>query len=226
MTRHGEVVRALAAAGAVLLIGAACARPSAPSVARGKAVFGRCTPCHGDLGAGNAALGAPAIGGLPRWYVEQQLGNFRTGMRGYAPFDTAGIRMKSMSWTLEDSSDVVSVAMYVATLPAPHAAPTLHGDAAAGQTSFAVCAGCHQADASGNEATHAPPLAGRSDWYLLRQLHNFRSGWRGTNGADMWGTVMRPNAMPLDDAGMVNVLAYIATLGRHPTQDTTTHAAR
>src|SRR5262249_23197935 len=31
----------------------------------------------------------------------------------------------------------------------------------------------------GIESLAAPPLAGRESWYLLRQLHNFKSGARG-----------------------------------------------
>ncbi len=217
----------LLAAGALAVLTTACSAPQQVSVARGKAVFARCAPCHGDNGAGSREYGAPAIAGLPAWYVQTQLQNFQSGMRGYAPFDTADIRMKSMSWTLQDSTDLVSVARYVASLPVVRAPLTLHGDAAAGQASFAVCSGCHGPTASGNEGTHAPPLAGRSDWYLLRQLHNFRNGWRGTNNADMWGETMRPNAMPLDDAAMANVLAYIESLHPDTThQDTTTHASR
>jgi cytochrome c553 len=181
-------------------------------LARGEALYSYCQPCHGGEGQGDAAIGAPAIGGLPQWYVEAQLHNFKAGRRGYAPFDTAGIRMKSMSWTLADSAAVASVAQYVATLPQPGATPTVHGDTSAGQASFQLCMACHGASAEGNEALRAPPLSGRSDWYLLSQLHKFKSGWRGTDTADMWGQTMRANAMTLDDSGMVNVIAYIQTL--------------
>jgi cytochrome c553 len=199
-------------AGALLLMTTACLRVPEDGLARGEGLYDTCRPCHGGQGEGNQALAAPAIGGLPQWYVEAQLTNFNAGRRGYAPYDTSGIRMKSISWTLRDSASIASVAQYVASLPAPNAPATLSGNAAAGQGTFQLCMACHGAQAEGNEALHAPPLAGRSDWYLLSQLHKFKNGWRGTDTADMWGMTMRGNAMTLDDSSMVNVLAYIHSL--------------
>jgi cytochrome c553 len=210
MVRHGSARTA-----AVLVMvasAAACSRTPTPGLARGKAVYDTCVPCHGAAGQGNQLLGAPAIAGMPAWYVTAQLENFQAGRRGYAPFDTTGIRMKSMSWTLDIEGDVPSVAEYVASLAPAHPAPVLTGDAAAGQAAFVVCSACHGADGSGNEALHAPPLAGKDDWYLVAQLRKFRDGWRGTDTADIWGQTMRPNAMALDSAGMANVVAYIQTL--------------
>jgi cytochrome c553 len=195
----------------VLLLVASCAPQQ--GIARGKDLYDTCVPCHGRDGAGNKALGAPSIGGLPLWYVEAQLKTFQAGHRGYAPFDTSGIRMKTMSWSLDLEGDVGSVAAYVASLPRP-AVPggSVTGDATAGQATFAVCTTCHGPAAAGNEALHAPPLAGQHDWYLLAQLQKFHAGWRGTRPGDAWGMAMRPNAMALDPAAMQNVIAYIQTL--------------
>lgn len=204
-----------ARAGAAVLVAAsaaACGRAPAPGVARGKDVYKTCVPCHGAGGGGNQALAAPAIAGLPSWYVQAQLENFRAGRRGYAPFDTTGIRMKSMSWALDLEGDVQSVAEYVASLSPTNPAPVLTGDAAAGQATYLVCSACHGADGLGNETIHAPPLAGGSDWYHVAQLRKFRDGWRGTDSTDIWVQTMRPNAMALDSAAMVNVVAYIQTL--------------
>ncbi|MEC9086505.1 MAG: c-type cytochrome, partial [Pseudomonadota bacterium] len=41
------------------------------------------------------------------------------------------------------------------------------------------CTTCHGTDGRGNEGTEAPRLAGMEDWYLRRQLENFRAGIRG-----------------------------------------------
>lgn len=164
-------------------------------------------------GGGNQKLGAPAIAGLPQWYVQSQLEKFQAAQRGGTPFDTTGIRMKSMSWALDLPGDVESVAAYVAGMAPPNPVPALAGgDVQAGQATFQVCAACHGPDGKGNEAVHAPPLTGRSDWYLLTQLHKFKAGWRGAHPADTWGATMRPNALMLDDAAMANVVAYIQTL--------------
>lgn len=192
---------------------AACNQTPTPGVARGEALFDTCVPCHGADAGGNQKLGAPAIAGLPQWYLEQQLQNFQAAHRGGQAFDTTGIRMKTMSWSLDLPGDLESVAEFVASLPATNPAPVLEGgDAQAGQATFQVCSACHGPDAKGNEAVHAPPLVGQSDWYLLGQLHKFKAGWRGGDPADIWGATMRPNALMLDDQSMLNVVAYIQTL--------------
>jgi cytochrome c553 len=205
--------RTLATA-ALVVFAAACNRAPTPGLARGKALFNTCAHCHGAAGAGNRALAAPAIAGLPRWYVQAQLEGFQAAHRGYMPFDTTGMRMKSMAWTLDDSTDAASVAEYVASLAATNPAPLLRGGGGApGQATFQVCQACHGPAAKGNPATHAPPLSGASDWYLLSQLHKFKAGWRGTDPTDVWGMTMRAQAMMLaDSAAMKNVIAYIQTL--------------
>ena len=38
------------------------------------------------------------------------------------------------------------------------------------------CTTCHGTDGKGNEGVEAPRLAGMEDWYLRRQLENFRAG--------------------------------------------------
>jgi len=192
---------------------AACNETPTPGLARGEALFDTCVPCHGTQGAGNQELAAPNIAGLPQWYIVQQLQNFQAAHRGGTPFDTTGIRMKSMSWSLDLDGDLESVAEYVASLPRTNPAPVVvGGNAAAGQANFAVCTACHGQDGMGNEAVHAPPLVGQADWYLLSQLHKFKAGWRGADPADIWGSTMRPNALMLDDQSMLNVVAYIQTL--------------
>jgi cytochrome c oxidase subunit 2 len=60
---------------------------------------------------------------------------------------------------------------------------------------------------------NAPKLAGQSDWYLKRQLHNFKHGLRGGDASDVFGSQMAPMAATLaDDAAIDNVVAYINTL--------------
>ena len=191
----------------------ACTQKVVPGLARGEALFGTCAKCHGPQGGGNQHLAAPAIGGLPAWYVQAQLQGFMAAHRGYDPFDTNGIRMKSVSWSLDRPGDDSSVALYVASLTPPVPAPVLAAHPAAGQATFqGTCSMCHGPAAAGNAEVHAPPLAGRSDWYLVAQLRKFKSGARGANTADMWGSTMRAQAMMLDDSTMGNVIAYIQTL--------------
>jgi len=91
------------------------------------------------------------------------------------------------------------------------------GDATAGASFYAVCIACHGAQGEGNPALHAPKLAGQTDWYLIRQLKNFKSGARGTDEHDINGRLMAPMAATLpDDDAMANVVAYIKTLPDQP----------
>ena len=91
------------------------------------------------------------------------------------------------------------------------------GDAAAGKPLFAVCAACHGLQAEGNPALNAPKLSGQGDWYLKRQLKNFKSGARGTHDKDVFGKMMAPMAATLgDDAAIDNVVAYVRTLPDNP----------
>ena len=49
-----------------------------------------CAACHGANGEGNKAIKSPRIAGLPKWYVKEQTGKFRSGLRGAHPEDTPG----------------------------------------------------------------------------------------------------------------------------------------
>jgi len=180
---------------------------------RGASLFKLCSKCHGDQGEGNKSLAAPAISGLPDWYVLGQLNKFKEGIRGKHASDIAGMRMRAMGRTLNKEGDVEAVAAFVSNLARTNASPTLAGDAVAGEQNFAVCMACHGADAKGNKDLGAPPLKGSSDWYLLTQLKHFKTGIRGADPVkDALGATMAPMAQMLDDQSMLNVLAYIQTL--------------
>src|SRR6266705_3151509 len=101
------------------------------------------------------------------------------------------------------------------------------GDAAAGKPLYAVCTACHGAEGEGNPALNAPKLSGQGDWYLRRQLKNFKIGARGTHDKDVFGKMMAPMAATLaDDAAINNVVAYIKTLPDNPAPATTKGSAR
>lgn len=86
------------------------------------------------------------------------------------------------------------------------------GDAAAGQALFSTCSACHGAQAQGNVQLNAPKLSGQADWYLIRQLNDFKAGVRGAHEADIYGKQMIPFAATLvDDAAVRNVVAYIVS---------------
>ena len=92
-----------------------------------------------------------------------------------------------------------------------------NGDAAAGQALYAVCSACHGAQGEGNKALNAPKLSGQAEWYLSRQLMNFKQGARGVKDQDINGKVMAPMVANLSaTTDITNVSAYIRTLPDTP----------
>jgi cytochrome c oxidase subunit 2 len=184
------------------------------ATASGEEIFELCTSCHGTQGQGNAKFNAPAIAGLPKWYIESQLHKFRTGVRGTHPNDITGMQMRPMAISFHNDQDVQAVAGYVAALARPGATVTAQGgDAAKGSALYAPCTACHGADGAGNEQLKAPPLKHGSDWYLVAQLKKFKAGERGANPGDIEGAQMRPMAATLaDEQAIQDVVAHIMTL--------------
>jgi len=204
----------------VLVLIAVVAGLSAPALAqdaeRGQELFQLCATCHGAQGEGNELFLAPAIGGMPLWYLEGQLTKFREGGRGTHFDDIQGMRMRPMAMSLrtEHGDDLKDVAAYVASLPVVKPAPTLTGgDATRGATHYLVCQACHGAAGEGVQATNGPPLANQSDWYLLSSIQRFKSGVRGSNPTDANGAVMRGmSAILQDEQAMKDVIAHVTSL--------------
>jgi cytochrome c oxidase subunit 2 len=203
--------RFLLFAGLMMLAG--CHPTAAEPPLTGADLFRACDSCHGDKGQGDPVISAPAIAGLPKWYVLMQLDSFRTGMRGAHPDDIEGLRMRPMSRQMKSRAELDTVAEYVSKLPAQKPAPTVKGDAKKGQVSFQTCSACHGPDGKGNEALKAPRINAQHGWYLISQLRKFKAGVRGFMPGDTAGATMRPMAMTLpDEAAFADVVAYIETL--------------
>lgn len=215
-----------------MLATTSCTEPAAGHD-RAKARFAQCAPCHGQNGEGNPVQIAPAIAGLPSWYVERQLTNFRGGIRGAHFDDLGGMRMKPMAVALpcprintmdttktvtdascEGRDDVKDMAEYVASLPTPpRMAATIAANPTAGRQSFGLCATCHGADGAGDVTKNAPPIGGQADWYVYTQLKNFKHGVRGSNPRDQYGAQMIGMASTLaDDDALRNVAQYVSEL--------------
>ncbi len=196
----------------LLLSLSGCVQPS-EGAARGKALYGQCEQCHGTNGGGKLVIQAPAIAGLPAWYVETQVSNFMNNIRGNHYADIPGHRMRPIARMFKDEADLKAVAGYVESMPPVIQEPVLKGgDAADGKAAYAVCTACHGADGKGNQALGAPDIRYSGDWYLFEQLKKFKSGMRGADPRDTRGMSMRPNAMAMDEQAMKDVIAYIMTL--------------
>jgi cytochrome c oxidase subunit 2 len=177
----------------------------------------QCTVCHGASGEGNAALDAPRIGGLDATYVARQLEHFRASVRGGVDSDKYGSQMRAIAITLDNDEVIADLARYLATLEPPYAqAETVEGDAAHGAELYNTCVACHGMDGRGSAQLNTPSLVGQYDWYLARQLRNFRERLRGAHPSDVYGMQMAPivQASLMMDRDIGDVVAYIRTLAR------------
>jgi len=182
--------------------------------AKGKARYAVCQACHGANGMGKKTLNSPKIAGQEPWYIERQLKNFKAGIRGADPKDKYGMQMRPMALTLSDDQSIRDMAAYVSSMPVERTVvPTIKGNVESGKAVYIMCQACHGSKGEGNKTLNSPRLAGLQDWYVARQLKNFKSGIRGTKKGDMFGMQMRPMAMSLaNDEAINNVATYIATL--------------
>ena len=122
------------------------------------------------------------------------------------------MEMQPMAAALTDAQ-ISTAAEYVSRTRSVQPAVTVDGDAEAGRRHYTTCAACHGVNAEGNEALGAPALTGLNDWYLVRQLVNYREGIRGADPADTYGAQMRASTQLLgDDEAINDVVKYITTL--------------
>jgi len=180
---------------------------------RGKGLYATCAACHGADAAGNAALNAPRLNHLREVYVIAQLEKFRNGQRGGEGATTVAKQMAPMAATLPDAAAVRNIAAYIDSLPDVSPAATVEGDAARGRDLFSTCSSCHGQNAQGIWSINAPGLRGTDDWYLVRQLQNYRQGIRGSHPSDLYGKQMNlVSGMLRSEQAVRDVVAYINTL--------------
>jgi cytochrome c553 len=83
------------------------------------------------------------------------------------------------------------------------------GDAAAGKARAMVCMACHGADGNGGADPLWPKLAGQHADYIMKQLHDFKSGKRTD-------PIMTGMAAPLNDTDIANLAAYFSSQKTKP----------
>lgn len=184
-----------------------------PDATAGKNNYAVCSACHGMQGEGNPALNAPSLAGQESWYLTRQINHFKQGLRGTGSGDTYGVQMAPMAATLVDDAAVNNVAAYIASLPVPDSASTITGDTDRGKHLFNTCISCHGKNGEGIWALNAPRLNGVNDWYLVRQIENYKQGVRGAHPKDLYGKQMTLlSSMLRDEEDINDVVAYINTL--------------
>lgn len=185
----------------------------AGNAAVGSAQYVICAACHGPEGQGVAAMNAPKIAGQSDWYLKRQILSYKNGLRGVHKDDTFGQQMIGMVATLANENAVDNVVAHIATLPDNPTDLTVEGDVDNGRAIYTTCAYCHGGDGMGIQALNAPRIAGGSDWYMARQLGNFKTGVRGAHPKDYYGYQMGLLSITLRDEQAINdVIAYINTL--------------
>jgi len=179
----------------------------------GRASYATCAACHGAAGEGNQAMNAPRLAGLPDWYITRQIKHYKQGIRGAHEDDEYGRQMAPMANMLVDDATVRNVTAFIETLEPGVASNTVGGNSERGAAHYVSCGACHGARGQGNHALQAPRLAGQDDWYLKRQLKNFRLGIRGAHQEDSYGHQMVLMARSLQDEQSIDdLLAYLNTL--------------
>jgi cytochrome c553 len=176
--------------------------------------FSHCVTCHGVELAGNRSVASPNLSVLQPWYVERQLLAFADRGRGNSN-DEHGMEMQPQAAALDERL-LTEAVDFVASVPARSAVATIAGDMAAGETLYATCSACHGMAGEGNQLFDAPALTGQSDWYMLRQLQNYRAGIRGSAPGDVAGAQMKAAAGVLQTGNNIrDVVAYINSLATH-----------
>jgi cytochrome c553 len=175
----------------------------------GKAKAITCTACHGA--AGNSANPLwPNLAGQGAPYLLTQLQAFKDGSRS-DPFMTSQAMLLS-------EQDMVDLAVYFESLP--NAAQAV-ADAAAVDKAEALyqggnvsnqtvaCIACHGPTGRGNPAAKYPALKGQHAPYTAKQLRDYASGARESDGKTR---MMRDIAAKLSEDEIVALASYIQGL--------------
>lgn len=179
------------------------------SIEAGKAKSVTCAACHGQDGNSVNPLW-PNIAGQNAPYIVQQLAAFKSGQR----MDPL---MSSQAMLLSDE-DMRNLAVYYESLQAPAQAIADRSKLAAGEalyrggdagTGAAACLACHGPTGRGNPAAAYPMLKGQHASYTAKQLRDYKSGARESDGKTR---VMRSIAARLSEDDIVAIASYVQGL--------------
>jgi len=162
---------------------------------------GMCAGCHGENGISQTE-NIPSLAGQQDQFIQWQLVFFRSGAR-------KNEQMQPIAEQITNE-DIRSLGAYFAALTPPKAPPTddnpdlskKGAQAAAGRR----CASCHTDTYAGTKAVAR--LAGQREEYLVKALHDYKSGVR-SGGA---GAAMADVAYPLSDEEIEALSHYLAHL--------------
>jgi len=171
------------------------------AVQAGKAAAVSCAGCHGETGVSKTP-GTPSLVGLDAKYLVAAMQAYKSGQRKNEV-------MKSMLASATDA-DLSNVALHYSLQKPLRAQSPASGDAAAGKSAAAACAGCHGETGVSATAT-TPSLAGQDAEYLAAALAAYKDGSRADEA-------MSGIAGSLDPAAAKNVAAFYARQQPQPTK--------
>jgi len=194
----------------VLLSGAAWAQGLVDGSAEaGKAKALTCGACHGPDGNSVNPVW-PSIAGQHPTYIVEQLQAFKSGTR------TEPLMLGQTMLLTDD--DMRNLAVYfsgltTATKVIADPATLDHGQrlyrGGSRENSTPACIACHGPNGRGNPAAGYPSLKGQYAAYIAKQLREYASGERRSDGATR---VMRDIAAKLSEEDIVAVSSYVQGL--------------
>jgi cytochrome c553 len=173
----------------------------AADVAAGKEKAELCIGCHGDAGISQTE-NIPSLAGQPDQFIQWQLVFFR-----------AGSRKNELMQPIVDqinNDDIRNLGAYFNSLTPPKATvPDDNPDLSKQGAQAAVgrrCASCHTDTFAGTKAVAR--IAGQREEYLVKALHDYKSGVRSGGGM----AAMADVAYPLSDEEITALAHYLAHL--------------
>ncbi|MDB5567985.1 MAG: cytochrome c4 [Tardiphaga sp.] len=184
----------------MLAAGLASTPLRAADLAAGKEKAELCSGCHGENGISQTE-NVPSLAAQPDLFVQWQLIFFRSGTR----------KNEQMQPIVEQLSneDVRNLGAYFASLPPAGKKPDDNPDLSQKGAQAAVgrrCASCHTDTYAGTKAVAR--VAGQREEYLLKALHDYKSGVRAGGGM----AAMADVAYPLSEEEITALAHYLAHL--------------
>ena len=83
-----------------------------------------------------------------------------------------------------------------------------------------ACSPCHAPNGGGYQSEFSPKISGQEDWYLSRQLMNFRNDVRGDHEGERWSKQMAFHIKDFSPSQLQMFVDYIGTLEDTPAEIT------
>ena len=179
------------------------------SIEDGKAKSLTCTACHGPEGNSVSPMW-PNIAGQNAPYLLAQLMAFKEGSR-------KDPLMSAQAMMLSDQ-DMADLAVYFESLPAAAQSVKDASTVSRGETLYrggdtesgvSACLACHGPTGRGNPAAKYPALQGQHAYYTAKQLNDYASGARESDGKTR---IMRDIAARLSKEDIAALSSYVQGL--------------